>query len=192
MNAKIPIECSKEELVNRRNLFLIIAWLFFIAFAFNSCTTSEEPGRYYSKDFGFSIIFPVGWEIQTIENGWITLAVTELEGPTDPWAEAVVVDVFEQPQGFDLDNTFNDRVHSMNMNAVDFREEDRGEVTINGERARWIIYSYSEHEIGDLMVIEYLLVKGKRAFIISGDSPPDTFSEFEEIFITAARSFRLE
>jgi len=76
--------------------------------------------------------------------------------------------------------------------CLHFREEDRGEVTIHGERARWIIYSFYDPEIGDMMVLEYILVKGKRAYIISGDSPIASFYHFNEIFIRSARSFRFE
>lgn len=160
--------------------------------AVSGCTTPEEPGRYYNRDLGFSIIFPAGWEIQTMENGWLTLAVSDFESDDDDFAEVVAVDVYEQPQGYDLDNSFSDRVNNMNRNMDGFHEQERGEVTIDGERARWIIYSYYVGEARELLVLEYLLVKGKRAYVVSGDSPTASFYDFEEIFIRSARSFRFE
>jgi hypothetical protein len=189
---KYPLGAKRKTIVDRRNLYMIFVCLFFIALLLSGCVTPEEPGRYYNRDLGFSIIFPTGWEIRTMENGWITLAVTEFESPTDPWAEAVVVDVYERQQGFTLDNIFNEEVDKMVTGAENFNEEDRGEVIIDGERARWILYSYYFNKVGDMKVIEYFLVKEKRAFILSGDAPLDRFSEFEEIFIRSARSFRFE
>jgi hypothetical protein len=189
---KYPCSSNRRVLVERKKLCVIVVGLFSIAFILNGCMTPEEPGRYYNRDFGFSITFPAGWEIRTMENGWVTLAVTEFEGPDDLWAEAVVVDVYERQLGFDLDNIFNEEVNKMVRDAEKYYEEDRGEVTIDGERARWILYTYYFSEVGDMKVIEYFLVKGKRAYFISGDASIDRFSDFEEIFISSARSFRFE
>lgn len=179
--------------MNRRSMLAIgIACSVFFALLLNGCVAPEEPGRYYNRDFGFSINFPDGWEIRTMEDGWITFAVTEFESEDDPWAEAVVVDVYEQQLGFDLDEFFNDEFSKMAAGAEEFHEEERGEATLDGERARWILYTYYMDEVGDMKVIEYFLVKGKRAYIVSGDSPADRFSEFEEVFVSSARSFRFE
>jgi hypothetical protein len=178
--------------MDRRGFSTQMLLMMVVAVMLSGCVTPEEPGRYYNRDLGFSIVFPDGWEIRTMENGWITLAVTEIEGPDDPWQEAVVVDVYETPGGFDLDSIFNDEVNKMVRRAEDFREEDRGEITIDGERARWILYTDRFAEVGDMMVLEYFLVRGRRAYILSVDAALGSFSDYEEVFISSVRSFRFE
>jgi hypothetical protein len=183
---------TRRGCVDKRRSFFIVLCCFFAVLMLDNCAIPEEPGRYYNRDFCFSIIFPDGWEIRTMENGWVILAVSDNTDVMDSWNETVTVDIYDKPDGYDLDRIFEEDRENMVMDAPDFKEHSNGREIINGEKTRWILYEFTLPEGNAIVVLDYFFVKGKYIYLLSCDSPPQDFGDFEDIFTESVRSFKFE
>ena len=153
----------------------------------------RETGRYYNKDMKFSIKIPEGWEVK--EGDGIEVSMVELVSPwendEDTFSEYIGVDVEHYAEKITLGELFDAMRQEQSQEFPYFEEHERGDVNINGEDAKYILFDIGMEE-GYNKVICYALVKGKRGYLISCVAEASRFDEYFEIFQETAGSFRLE
>ena len=74
---------------------------------------------------------------------------------------------------------------------TDYSEIEKGDITIAGETAKWIIYSARMGTI-NLRNKVYFIIHDKRAYVITCSSTPNGFSQSRNIFENIAQSFEFE
>ena len=66
-----------------------------------------------------------------------------------------------------------------------------GDLTRETDEAKWLIYS---HRMGtvNLKVLQYIMVRNLRAYVITCSAAPDTFAQYQAKFKAIAQTFRFE
>lgn len=175
---------SRRKLAGLALLVALGIWL-------GACSPSREPGRFYDDDKGFSIKFPQDWETKKGVMGTVVMAFSPQEGTSDGFRENANVVVENLPQTFTLDQYTELSLSNMRKLLTDFQMQENGDTTIGGLSAKWYIYT---HRAGSVTatVLQYFLVKGLRAYVISTAAEPGQFSKYKPTFEEIAQTFRTQ
>lgn len=172
---------------------LIIAGMVVVAaiavYAFLS-ETPPEPGRYYNKQYNYSIEFPEDWEI-TIEYGGKSVIATRPEhAETDNFKQVVQVIVEDLPYQPKLDFFFDFLLNAYRREmSVSIRE--KGDITIDNRKAKWVIV-HTFMEGYKAQSLYNCMVKDKKGYLIQCIAEPYNFAEHKNTFDKAIQSFRFE
>lgn len=150
-----------------------------------------EPGRYHSKEKGFSIRLPKEWERREGIMGTTVIALSPQEGPADQFRENVNVFVEELPRTISLEEYSTLSLANLRKLMTDFQELGTGEAVIGKATAVRRISSYRMGQFS-LKALAYSLVKGRRAYVITCSSEAEQFDTYLGKFEDIAESFRLE
>ncbi len=158
-----------------------------------SCSKKREPGRYYSDESGFSIIFPEEWEIKEGdgESTPIVEAVSPWEADSDRFSEYVSVDIEDFPVKMTLEEYFAEVRLANSENYPQYKEHDKGETEINNQEAMWTRFDVGSPE-GVMSALGFVMIKGKRGYSISCVAEDAKYDSFEETFEDIVHSFRIE
>jgi len=170
--------------------FAVLAAVIVIGLASTGCAR-REPGRYYNKEKGFSIRFPDQWEKKEGLMGTAVAALSPQQDPADDFRENVNVVVEDMPKALGLEEYFQANLANMGRLMTDYREVERGELTVYKNDARWLVYSHSMGLV-ETKVLAYILVRGSRGYVITCSAAPDQFPEYRAQFEEIGRSFRFE
>jgi len=182
-------------MIKNFSVFLILCIFIFLGFGLNGCgkKTPPEPGRYYNKNYSFSIKFPKEWELYKSQE--LDDAVVEVTSPwendSDMFSEFIAIYVDEVSLGTSLEEYFNELNQNSENELAHYQEEDSGTITIENTIAKWIIFSYTVAE-GPLQSVSYLIVKDHRAYIIFCNTEPDKFEMYRSKFEKTAQSLKFE
>ena len=173
---------------NKNILFAIILFILTILIGISACESgsSKKHGEYYSKEEGFYISFPTGWKVEK-EGNTIT-AFSPYTDEDDVFCEAISIST-DNSYDYAINDYFEHNVAVMRREVYDFHEEERGETMINNVRAKWIVFTYSMPE-GVVKVLGYSVIIGDRAYLITCDAEPQTFSDYRNVFEKAVKSMR--
>ncbi|MBN2185017.1 MAG: hypothetical protein JW746_06780 [Candidatus Krumholzibacteriota bacterium] len=154
---------------------------------------SLEPGRFYSTEKKFSIIFPEGWEVRTEDwaDGCHIEAVSPWEDDEDLFSEYIGVDVQPVEGGSSLSEVFAGMLDEQAKEFEYFKEIERGDIRLNGNDARYLIFDIGMEE-GQNRVISYTLVKKGKSFLIGCVAEDVKFEDYRERFEESAGTFRFE
>ena len=195
MNAVPVFQILKKrrfQMFRIRSVFLFFTVLLFIVLGVNGCSTKSppEPGRYYNKNKGFSIKFPDDWVTGEGYKGTTVIALSPPEDSNDQFHEYVSV-VVEEGYMSSLEVYFKGNIENLKKLMKDYRFYEEGQMTINQNDVRWIVYSCTP-ETYNLKIIAYVLFKNSRGYIVSCVASPDKFSQFKDQFKEIAKTFRFE
>ncbi len=154
------------------------------------CGTHREPGRYYGDD-GFSICFPEAWEQKEGFMGTTVMATSPMETATDEFRENVNVVLESVPRGTALPDYFSLSLGNMRKMMTDFEKHEEGEATLDGQPAKWMVYSFRMGEV-NLKTLVYFTVRGKRAYVITATASPETFDQYRPKFEEIIETWRFE
>jgi len=173
--------------------FTVSTVLILFVLGTNGCG-SKEPGRYYDKDFGFSIKFPEGWEV-TVGDGRqepLVMASGLWENDDDIVCEWMTVDVNRLDyDGMTLQEYYNVIEINSEKQYAHYQEIEKGDTVISGKQAIWSIATYTIIE-GEMLNLTYFLVKGEYGYMISCNTEPDKLAMYKSRFVNSALSFRFE
>jgi hypothetical protein len=148
--------------------------------------------RYRNEGKGFSIEFPNHWTQQKPADDYgVVMALSPPSGASDVFREYVWVGVEEMVMLFSLDQYLQAAVREMPSALDGFQEEGKGPIAVGDTDARWLIYSF-RNEGMKLKGLTYILVKGHRAYLVTGIAEEDEFFNYLDTFTEVAESFRLE
>jgi hypothetical protein len=152
-----------------------------------------EPGRYSSSTYGFSIVFPQGWEI--VEGDGEEVAMVEATSPweddDDEFSEHITVDVEDITKGTTVEVYFEETMEAQASMIPGFKTKARGRTTIDGRDAIWVEFDMEE-EGGSLTVLGYAMVKGNRGYLITCIAQDRKYVSYEDVFRQAVQTFRCE
>ncbi|MBN2070565.1 MAG: hypothetical protein JW814_03820 [Candidatus Krumholzibacteriota bacterium] len=153
----------------------------------------QDPGRYYSPDKEFSIVFPDGWQVKVEDSfgGSFTEAVSPWESDEDIFSEYIGIDIEEMPQKTGLSDLFDSMVEEQAGEFDYFAEIERGDIRINGEEAKFLIFDIAMAE-GKNRVISYTMVRGRKSCLISCVAEDLKYDEYKNMFERSAATFRFE
>ncbi len=118
-------------------------------------------------------------------------AVSLWENDEDPFSEYIGIDIAKMPEETTLSELFDSMVEEQAKEFKYFNEIERGDITINGEDARYLIFDIGMEE-GRNRVISYTLIKGKKSILISCVAEDTKFEDYRGRFEESAATFRFE
>jgi hypothetical protein len=159
----------------------------------SSCTKTDEPGWFVSKRAGFAIKYPEDWTVTVVPETWVPVVEGEspLEDDRDEFNEYIAVDVIELPSKMSLDEYYRKYHEKLVAESMSFEQHEDGEVKINGEQAKYLLYDKEMPE-AYWRVLAYVLVRGKRAYVISCAAENRQFSRHQDQFLEVAHTFRFK
>lgn len=166
-----------------------------ILFIFTS-TSSIAQQIYENKSGGYKIAVPEGWSIRTDQTTTDLLAPED--GPLDTWQEFLGVSISEA-NGLSLDESFDYFIgEDFPSYYPQFKIIKQGEEIINGMRARWVVYSFSNatqaggSEVSaTLNNLFYLILKDDVLYYLNGIAETSLYPKYEEKYLSIIRSFSL-
>ena len=153
----------------------------------------SDPDRYYNTADGYSIVLPEGWT-QT-EATWgeeqAIFATSPLEGSDDVFSENLLVAAEDLPIELSSGEYLDLSLTLMEKTLTDFTQVSRESVTLDGNPAEKIVYTY---RAGDytLKQMMYVVVDGLKAYDIVGSALAEGYEAYAPTFATSAGTFRFE
>ncbi len=160
-----------------------------------SCTQerSGHAGFYISRANGFSIVFPEDWRINEGDGEILPVveAISPLEEGPDKFAEYMSVDVEDLDRKTGLKEYFLRLRGEQIDEATYFEEIERGEISISGERAMYMLFDMDTPD-AYLRVLQYFFVNGGKGYLISCVAESTQFPKHRTEFEETARTFQLK
>lgn len=152
--------------------------------------TAVASGKYANKEKGFSITFPKNWETKEGIAGAVVASLSPRESDSDNFRENVNIVIEDLPKDLTSEEYYQAGI--VNLRKVpDFKEDQKGKITIDGKEAVWLIASHKSSNVSAKM-IQYYVVKGKKAYVITGTALADSFGKYKPQFDQIAQSFKSE
>ena len=149
-----------------------------------------EPGRYYSKSDGFSLVFPPGWARKENVMGTTVMAMRPEEAGEE-FRENVNVVVERLASPMDVGEYLSLSLANLSRLLAEGAELEVADAELGGAPAKRIIY---ETTLGQVRVkgLLVLAVKGQRGYAMTCSATPETFETFRPTFDEIAGTFRFE
>jgi hypothetical protein len=154
--------------------------------------------RYLSKEKGFSIALPKGWEIKEKVMGSSVIAVIpSANNNSDQFRENINVVVEPLPQAMNTKTYFTESMKVLKKLFTDFKLEKSGHGPLDRQVATndktdtyWSVFT---HRMGKVRakVMQYMMVKGNQAYVITCSAAPGTFDKLRPVFEASAKSFKI-
>ncbi len=149
--------------------------------------------RFTSADGGYSIEFLSDWALAelTIFDINSIVGLSPPERIDDDFLENVSVTVEPLLFNVKLDDHANATIANLEKNLTDYKQLERTETTVGGEKATKIIYTYTTNGL-TVKSIMRVAVKDARAYLIIASTTEGLFDAKSELLENSANSFRFE
>jgi HEAT repeat protein len=138
----------------------------------------REYWSYENHEFGFSLRFPGDWKDQDADSNSAGMIVGFLAPGEDVDRPScfVVVQYEDLPQPYTVSQYANASLQSLKGDHPDINIIEDREVTISDLPARELVYKVDQDEY---QVLQRIVVKDQRAFVITFNSPSGRYPQFE-------------
>ncbi len=170
-------------------ILLILMILLHVAII-TSCARKEK-GRFYSDEYGFSIVFPKYWEIQQQEMGAVVIALSPEEGSRDDFRENIAITVEDVADDTTLENYFELSQKNLKNYSKDYRLLYKNNTWLSKKPAMILGFTYTMSGL-KLKVLQYYCLNKNKVYVITCTALPHTFDRYEAKFLKIVRSFRFE
>ncbi len=171
--------------------FVIIVALIALAdhFAGKPASDRDDPGFYRNDEHGFSIRFPLDWQISEGFMGTTVIGLRPMQG-LNFFQESVAVTVGELDAPLPFQEFFTRELAIMKADRKNFEPDLPTETALGTQHAVRLVY---EHEVMvfDLKAVAYFFTAGKKGYVITCTARPDSFEDFLEQFESVAGTFEL-
>jgi hypothetical protein len=156
-----------------------------------SACKKDDRDRYVSREKGFSITVPPGWDIEEKKMNTDLIAVSPDEGMEDTFRENFNVLVEILPREMTIDEYYLKGMPIFKEFAKEFRQIASGVEEIDGAQFRYDVVS---HKMGPLRirVLQYLFVKDKKGYLITFSAADEKYDRYAGMFKEVAKGFRFE
>ncbi len=172
-------------------LFVIVSMYGNTLYASDNQQLTKSPVQFVSKDGDYSIQIPSNWEMIKDQMGTDVIALAPLLDPQDLFRENLNIISAK----FDFPIT-KEEYYSLNLKSLSelltaFDLEDSQDVNLGGVEARKIIFT---HTVGivSVRVIQYLILSGEKAIVISFTSDTIEYPKIKDQFAEIASSFKFQ
>lgn len=165
---------------------VLLAALLVGASANGSAQPTLAPYEYVAQ---FKIGVPAGWE--TVEDHEMTrlLALSPPQGPEDRFRENVSVTFEGVPAGMDVLQYTERSLALLAASTTDLDIVASDGTTLGGRIARRSVYEHTFEGLR-LRVLSYLVIVGRRAYVITATAPAETYERHVPVFEAIAASFQ--
>ena len=151
----------------------------------------SDPGEHqYSAEF--ALTFPDGWERRENYRDMPLVGVASTDDPAE-FPANVNVRLVGNPHGVDLDEFYAEHFDEDVARSVheDFELLDVSDRQLGAHAAKRVVYT---HRIppDDLKSVAWLVIAGRRGYIITGNAAAQQFDRYERVFDRIAASFDAE
>lgn len=169
-------------------LLMLLALVFSLPTTKAHAVTSQ---RFVSKDKGFEVVLPKGWEQKKNVMGAEIIALRPKGGKSDSFRENVNVVVENLNQKLAAKDYYKASQSVLAKVFNEFKIEKTGHSTINKHDTYWCIFT---HKMGGIRakVLQYMTTEGTRGFVVTGSALPDTFDKYKKEFEATAESLKIE
>ncbi len=165
-----------------------------VALQVDPATLPPPPTRRTWSVEGFSMIPPVGWGVT--RETWpkmpskVICFTRQRERSGDHVYESLYV--FVDPQDTDMAPADYAELSKRSLadSLPNYKDLGEGDVTVNGYKAHWFMYSCTTDGL-TLGMLRYVIVDNKRAFVINTTALPDTYAKYKKAFDDCVESFKL-
>lgn len=155
--------------------------------------TKEVPGLFHDRLKKFTIQFPEKWEMRKGMAGMDVVGISPLDGPNDKFRENVNIASQFVDQPIDLKAFFDEGQKALSEQLPGFKLIGVGDLTVQGLPVKWIEFTQKSGNLEANVKQFYIIADGgKRAYIITGAAPPDSFDNFKPVMQKIVESFRFE
>ncbi len=170
-------------------LFVLVFFSYSLLAAEKANESSVVGSQFVDKEKRFSITFPKTWNIKENVKGAAVMGFSPKENESDTFFENVnVVASQANLDGYDAQKYFQVNYGPL-AELEGFKELERGEITLEGKKAIWIIFTHHTSSL-DAKALQYYLVRGTRGYVITGTGLSTSFDKYKPQFEQIARSFR--
>ena len=168
------------------------AFLLALIFCLNvSCEKKNEVSTNYTNhDKDFSIVFPDDWDVQEGQMELDVIALSQMEGPDDPFRENISVSSAKQTiflTGKEILDGYTPRLKVM---VTEFKILEEGEIEIGPVKCPWIKY-HQRQGVFDMVVTLYAIPGKDFGYLIFCTAEKKSAEKFDETFKNIAKSFRV-
>lgn len=146
---------------------------------------------YHSKEKGFTIILPAGWEQQKDMMGAEVVAISAAEGANDTFRENINVVVEKLPQKMVTKDYYKSSLDVLKKVFIEFKLEKTGQAKVNGREFYYTIFTHKMNDVA-AKILQYLAVNGDTAYVITASAAPDKFDKYKPIFEKSIQSFKAD
>ena len=153
---------------------------------------AQDTTTYIVKKFHYSISLSSSWtENKADEKGNKSfVGVSPSESSDDSFIENITVSTTPNIDQ-SLKSYFKDRVNRIKFSVKDFHQVGEGDETINGNKAKFVIYTFDYDSI-PMQMVAYIIVKNKIAYVITGSALQSTYDAYKGKFKDIAESIKIE
>lgn len=146
--------------------------------------------RYVSKDAGYSIQFPLGWEVMKGAMGTDVIALAPIKDPDDLFRENINIIYAKLDTPISREEYYTLNMRSLAQLLVDFDLEKSEDVKIDGLDAKKIIFTHTMGVV-NAKVLQYLILDGDKAYVMTFTADPLDFDKYLGTFEQIENSFKL-
>lgn len=151
------------------------------------------PGKtetYTNKEKGYTIELPADWTKQEGFMGLDVISLSPAESDQDKFRENASVLSGKLDAPITLDEFYTENLKNLQKSLIDFKLESSGDITIDGQKAKWLVYT---HKQGNFVskVVQYFIMVKDRAYLITAGAEPSAYDKFKPTFDAIVKSFHL-
>jgi len=161
-----------------------------------SYTSAAQSRVFENKEGKYKISIPENWR-ERVEGTTTDIFAPE-DGELDVWQEFLGVSLSES-NGLTLDEVFTYYIkEDFPGYYQNFKVEKTGEETINGQKMKWVLYSFTSSttvngkpQVATLYDIFYLTLKKDTLYSLNGIAEKGYYPTLEPGFLNIIRSFSI-
>lgn len=150
----------------------------------------EDLNTYQCSKNRFSLGIPDSWSRSQGYMGTALIAMSKPEHKNDQFRENLCVVVEPLPQKMGLDSYYAENIENMKKLLTDLRIFKSGTSSLNGQKARWIVYSYRMGALRSKGKC-YLMVKNGKGYALTFTAAPVQYERYSKFFDKIANTFTL-
>lgn len=154
-------------------------------------SSKEQSTEFVSKQGGYSIQFPLGWELREGFMGTDVVALAPVIDLQELFRVNINIIYSKLEVSATRDEYYDLNLKVLNQQLEDFDLESNKDVKLDGVDAKEFIFT---HTLGivNAKVLQYLVLNGDKAYVITFTADPNQFKNYKDVFDQIAASFKFE
>lgn len=154
-------------------------------------TENEALVSYVSKEGNFTVGFPEKWEVVEGVMGRDLIAMAPSEDPEDLFLENANIIYAKLDAPIKQEEYYRYNLQSLQQLLIDYDLEESSDVKLQGREAKRIIFTHTMGVV-NAKVLQYLLLIGDQAYVLTFTADPLDFDEFRPRFERIANTFQVK
>jgi hypothetical protein len=144
---------------------------------------------------GFSLVPPTGWAVAYEQWPKMPSKVVSLTRPRAGGGDRVYETVYCYHEALEVVTTPELYLERNNKTLAQtlpgYKALGNGDITINGLKGKWQMYTCTTDDV-TLAMVRYLLLDGKHAYVITSTATPESYAKYKKAFEECVLSFKVE